>query len=82
MGLIGGLLTLPLAPVRGVVWLAERLQEQAEHELYDENKIQAQLLELQLAHDSGIIGEKAYARGEEELLERLRVARRRRRGHP
>ena len=80
MGLIGGLLGLPLAPVRGVVWLAERLHEQAEHELYDENKIQAQLLELQLAHDSGIIGETAYARGEEELLERLREARRRRTG--
>ncbi len=82
MGLIGGLLTLPLAPVRGVVWLAQRLQEQAEHEQDDESRIQAQLLELQLAHDSGIIDEAAHARGEEELLERLRVARRRRTGHP
>ena len=27
MGLITGLLTLPLAPVRGTVWLAERIQE-------------------------------------------------------
>ena len=25
MGLITGLLTLPLAPVRGTVWLAERI---------------------------------------------------------
>jgi len=30
VGLITGLLTLPLAPVRGTVWLAERIQEQAE----------------------------------------------------
>ena len=30
MGLIMGLLTLPLAPVRGTVWIAERLEEQAE----------------------------------------------------
>jgi hypothetical protein len=29
MGLIIGLLTLPLAPVRGTIWLAERIQEQA-----------------------------------------------------
>lgn len=80
MGLIGGLLTLPLAPVRGVVWLAQQLQEHAERELYDASRIQAQLLELQLAYDSGIIDESTYARGEEELLERLRVARRRHSG--
>ena len=30
MGLIMGLLTLPLAPVRGTVWIAERLEEQAQ----------------------------------------------------
>jgi len=33
VGLISGLLTLPLVPVRGTVWIAERLQEQAEREL-------------------------------------------------
>ena len=43
MGLITGLLTLPLAPVRGTVWIAEQIQEQAEGELYDEGAIQAQL---------------------------------------
>ena len=40
MGLITGLLTLPLAPVRGTVWLAERILEQAESEFYDERAIQ------------------------------------------
>ena len=34
MGLITGLLTLPLAPVRATGWIAERLLEQAEGELY------------------------------------------------
>lgn len=29
MGLITGLLTLPLAPVRGVVWVAEKLSDAA-----------------------------------------------------
>ena len=37
MGLFTALLTLPLAPVRGTVWIAEKLQEQAELELYDES---------------------------------------------
>ena len=47
MGLITGLLTLPLAPVRGTVWLAERIQEAAEEELYDDSSIRAELLELE-----------------------------------
>ena len=47
MGLITGLLTLPLAPVRGTVWLAERIQEQATSELFDESAITASLLELE-----------------------------------
>ena len=41
MGLISGLLTLPLAPVRGTVWIAEQVLEQAEREYYDEGAIQA-----------------------------------------
>ena len=53
MGLISGLLTLPLAPVRGTVWLAERIQEQAESELYDETAIRAGLLELEQARETG-----------------------------
>ena len=32
MGLITGLLTLPLAPVRGVAWVAEQVAEEAERE--------------------------------------------------
>ena len=47
MGLISGLLTLPLAPVRGTAWVAERLLEQAEAEFYDERAIRAQLLDIE-----------------------------------
>ena len=34
MGIITGLLTLPLAPVRGTVWVAEQLAAEAERQLY------------------------------------------------
>lgn len=34
MGLITGLLTLPNAPVRGVIWVAEKLNDAAERELH------------------------------------------------
>ena len=47
MGLITGLLTLPLAPVRGTVWIAERLEEQALAELNDDSDIRTQLVELE-----------------------------------
>jgi hypothetical protein len=75
MGLISGLLTLPLAPVRGTVWLAERIQEQAEHELYDEDVIRAQLMELEEARQSGEYDEADVEAAEDILLERLLTSR-------
>jgi Gas vesicle protein G len=71
MGLITGLLTLPLAPVRGTVWLAERIQEQAEAELYDEDAIRTGLLELEQARESGEMDETEIAQAEDALIERL-----------
>jgi hypothetical protein len=71
MGLITGLLTLPLAPVRGTVWLAERIQEQAEEELYDESAIRAELLELEKARRAGMLDEEEIAAREDALIERL-----------
>jgi hypothetical protein len=73
MGLISGLLTLPLAPVRGTVWLAERIQEQAENELYDESAIRMGLLELEQARESGELTEEEIDEAENALLERLIV---------
>ena len=71
MGLITGLLTLPLAPVRGTVWIAERILEQAEAELDDEGAIMAQLMEIDAAREAGEIGEQEAAEAEDVLLERL-----------
>jgi Gas vesicle protein G len=71
MGLITGLLTLPLAPVRGTVWLAERIQEQAEAELYDESAIRDALLELEAARQAGTFDEQELAAAEDALIERL-----------
>jgi Gas vesicle protein G len=75
VGLITGLLTLPLAPVRGTVWLAERIQEQAEAELYDEDVIRAQLMEIEAAREAGEISEEEATQAEDQLLERLIAAR-------
>jgi hypothetical protein len=75
MGLITGLLLLPLAPVRGTVWLAERIYEQAEGELYDESAIRAGLVELEAARVTGTFSEEELVEAENELVERLMAMR-------
>jgi hypothetical protein len=76
MGLITGLLTLPLAPVRGVGWVAEQLADQAEQELYDEGRIMRELAAVELAHDAGEIDDDTMERQVDALLERLEEGRR------
>ena len=74
MGLITGLLTLPLAPVRGVAWVAEQVAEQAENELYDEQRIMRELTELEMAREAGQIGEEDFERSIDDVLARLEVS--------
>ena len=71
MGLITGLLTLPLAPLRGTVWVAEQILEQAESEFYDEGAIRAQLMEIEAARDAGELSDEAAAEAEDVLVARL-----------
>ena len=71
MGLLKALVLLPLAPVQGVVWVAEQLQEQADRILLDPDAILAELDDWQRAVDTGQITEEEYLVHEEELLDRL-----------
>jgi len=71
MGLFTGLVLLPLAPVRGVVWLAEQVQETAESRLYDPQRIVRLLEEVAEARDAGEITEEEAACQEDELVSLL-----------
>ena len=75
MGLLKSLVLLPLAPVRGVVWVAERVAEQAERELYDPAAIRSQLEDLAFALETGEIDDAEYDRAESALLDRLAARR-------
>ena len=77
MGLFKELALLPLAPVRGTAWIAEQLAEEAERQLYDENRIKRELLQLELDEEEGQISEVERREKEQELLERLQIARER-----
>ncbi|HWF36571.1 MAG TPA: gas vesicle protein GvpG [Solirubrobacteraceae bacterium] len=74
MGLFTGLLTLPLAPVRGVAWIAEQVAAEAERQLYDEDRIRAELLQVELEAENGELSEEERARMEDELFRRLAAA--------
>jgi len=71
VGLITGLLTLPLAPVRGVMWVGEQIAEEAERELDEQRSVRRALAQLEADLEMGRIGEDEFERREDELLERL-----------
>ncbi|GAA2960213.1 MULTISPECIES: gas vesicle protein GvpG [Streptomycetaceae] len=75
MGLISGILLLPLAPVRGVIWVAEKVNDAADREMHDPGVLRAQLAALNQELEDGNVSPEEFEREEEELLERLHVAR-------
>ena len=71
MGLISGILTWPLAPVRGVAWIAEQVRQEAERQWLDPAAIQEALDDVQARRDAGLIDDAEANRLEDELIERL-----------
>ena len=80
MGLITGLLTLPLAPVRGVAWVAEVLAEEADRELAQSQSPERALADLEAARATGEITDEEFAEREAELIDAMIVARAREEG--
>lgn len=71
MGLLK-LLALPvLGPLQGLKWIAEKVAEQADRELYDEDAVRGQLMELESRCELEEMGEAEYLAVEEALLARL-----------
>jgi hypothetical protein len=71
MGLITGLLTLPLAPVRGTVWIAEQLAAEAERELREAQSPRRRLIEAERRLDLGLLTVEEYEVIEEDALDAL-----------
>ncbi|WP_339133489.1 gas vesicle protein GvpG [Streptomyces sp. f51] len=71
MGLFTQLVTLPLAPVRGVAWVMDQVLEAAENEYYDPAPIRLQLAELDRQLVAGEIDEETFDGLEDQLLDRL-----------
>jgi len=73
MGLVSGLVLLPLAPLRGTIWVAERLAEYAEEQLDDERAARRLLIDAEAALERGDLSEAEFDRIEDELLDRIEV---------
>lgn len=73
MGLITGLLTLPVAPLRGTIAVADQVLRQAEDVYYDPANIRAELDEVDRLREAGEISESEATAWEDQLIERLMV---------
>jgi Gas vesicle protein G len=82
VGLLTGILTLPLAPVRGVAWLSEQVLELAAQEEYDPAETYQRLAELDDALEAGEISAEECAAAEEAVVARLMRATGNARGNP
>ncbi|MFJ1737021.1 gas vesicle protein GvpG [Streptomyces sp. NPDC088254] len=77
MGLIGEVLLLPFAPVRGSGWVIGQVLREAERIYYDPAAVRAELSRLEEQLEAGEITEEEFDQKEDELLDRLEIAARR-----
>ena len=71
MGILTGIASLPIAPLRGVVGLAELIERQAEDVHHDPRTIRAELEAVEQSRRDGVLSETEADAREQELLERL-----------
>ena len=74
MGLLTGLLTLPAAPLRGVIAVANQVKEQAESEYYDPARIRVELDEVARLRYRGELTDDEAVAWEDALIERLMIS--------
>ena len=60
-----------LAPLKGVMWMGQKLGDMAQKELSDKGRIKEELMRLQLQFELDEISQQEYDRKEKELLDRL-----------
>ncbi|MET7768347.1 gas vesicle protein GvpG [Nocardia sp. NPDC005366] len=71
MGLLSSLLTLPLTPVRGVIWLGEVIQDQVERQLHDPAVARRELEEIDAAVAAGELSDEEKQDAQQAVLNRM-----------
>lgn len=73
MGLVTGLLTLPLAPVRAVLWLGEVVQAQVDTQTRDPAAMRRQVEEIEERERAGELSPEDARQQEQAVLDRAVV---------
>ncbi|MEV1168926.1 gas vesicle protein GvpG [Nonomuraea sp. NPDC049784] len=76
MGLLGLIFGWPLAPFRGLLWLAELFQEQVEMETRNPASVRRHLEEIEAAREAGEITEEEESQAVERVLQLMAAGRR------
>ncbi|MBF0660849.1 gas vesicle protein GvpG [Rhodococcus sp. (in: high G+C Gram-positive bacteria)] len=71
MGLLTTLITLPLAPVKGVMWVGEIIEEQVEQQLHDPANVRRELEEIENAAAAGDISPEEKDDAQQAVLNRM-----------
>ncbi|WP_454195645.1 gas vesicle protein GvpG [Nocardia sp. Marseille-Q1738] len=71
MGLLSSILTLPIAPVRGVIWLAEVIQDQVEQQLRDPATMRRELEAIDEAAAAGQLSEEERKQAQQAVIDRM-----------
>ncbi len=77
MGLLKEVVLLPVAPMRGTLWVAERVLEKAEEDYFNPGLIRREIEQVDELRRSGEITDDEADEWEESLIERLIESRRR-----
>ena len=64
-------MSLVTLPFRGLLRVFEEIADRAEQELYDEDAVKAELMELYRKLEAGSLSEEDFAQHEARLVERL-----------
>ncbi|AEF39035.1 gas vesicle protein GvpG [Hoyosella subflava] len=71
MGLITGILGLPLLPVRGVVAVAEVIRDQVDQEMHSPGAVRRDLETLAGQREAGEISAAEETEGQQQILDRM-----------
>jgi hypothetical protein len=71
MGLLSSILLLPVAPVRGVIWLGELIQDQVEQQMHDPATMRRELEEIDAAAAAGQLSEEERRQAQQAVLDRM-----------
>jgi|1186.fasta_scaffold115305_4 hypothetical protein len=70
-GLVTGIVTWPLAPVRGLLWVGEQIEEEAERQWNDPSLVRQQLDDLDARRQTGELTPEEADALEDALVQRL-----------